>query len=260
MALERVRASRLKDQPAPEAAVPRGTSKRRPLHRSGPSKALSIRVPKVAGRLPYGAEICATGLTLPDNLDLDQWKAIGIKLCTIGSAVQWAIGDWWAYGHHAYGKRKAVAISKQLPYEFGSLMNLGSVARSVQTSCRNEVLSFSHHVAVAALEPEDQRKWLTRAAKGKLSVSKLRGYMHEAAERAKFESPGFDEAKSWVFGFLDRAHRARLCFPVIERSYLDRVSDSDVAELLEVVSKTADCWSEVTASLKEYQHERAAKC
>src|ERR1700730_11775472 len=110
-------------------------------------------------KLPHGAEICATGLKLPDSLDLDQWKAIGIKLCTIDSAMQWAIGDWWAYGHHTYGKRKAYATAKELPYQFGSLMNLGSVARSVKSSFRNEVLSFSHHVQVAALEPEDQKKW-----------------------------------------------------------------------------------------------------
>jgi hypothetical protein len=188
-------------------------------------------------KLPHGAEICATGLTLPDSLNLDQWKAIGIKLCTIDSAMQWAIGDWWAYGHHTYGKRKAFATAKELPYQFGSLMNLGSVARSVKTSCRNEVLSFSHHVAVAALEPEDQKKWLAKAAKGKWSVNKLGELIHVWRERALEDCPGFQvrsQAESWASNLLDQAKRAERACPwyrTVEPAYLDCVTDDAVAAL-----------------------------
>lgn len=46
--------------------------------------------------LPHGVEICATGLILPQQLDLNQWHEIGAKLCSIDRAMQWAIGDWWA--------------------------------------------------------------------------------------------------------------------------------------------------------------------
>jgi hypothetical protein len=232
--------------------------------RRQPNKALSVnalyRPSKFRlERLPHGVVLSATRLTLPENLDLDQWKAIGIKLCIIDSAMQWAIGDWWRYGHHAYGKRKAFAVANQLPYQFGTLMNLGWVARSVETSCRNEVRSFSHHAAVATLEPEDQKKWLTKAEKGQWSVSKLRDYIHEAAERALFDCPGFDaasEAESWLFNFLARARRAeRACrWPHgLEPSYLDCVGDSSVAELVEAASNAAEAWREFTASLEEYR-------
>ena len=145
-------------------------------------------------------------------------------------------------------------------------MNLGSVARSVETSSRNEVLSFSHHVAVAALEPEDQRKWLSKAEIGRWSVNKLRGYMHEAAARALFDCPGFQspsQAESRFFNFLNRARRAeRACaWPcVLEPSYLDCVSDSSVAELVEAASKAAEAWSEATTSLKDYQHKPTTRC
>ena len=129
--------------------------------------------------LPHGVEISATGLVLPDSLSIEQWNEVGTKLCAVDTAMQWAIGDWWAYGHHTYGERKASAVAKKLPYEFGSLMNLGRVARRVTSSFRNEVLSFGHHVAVAALEPEDQKKWLARAVDREWPLSKLRQFVHE---------------------------------------------------------------------------------
>jgi hypothetical protein len=224
-----------------------------------PNTALSVDARSSKFRLqplPHGVVLSATRLTLPDNLDLDQWRAIGMKLCIIDSAMQWAIGDWWAYGHHTYGKRKAFAIAKQLPYQFGTLMNLGSVARSVETSCRNEVLSFSHHVAVAALDAEDQRKWLTKAEIGKWSVNKLRAYIHEAAQRALFDCYGLEdptEAEKWFFNSLNRARRAELAcsWPHgLEPCYLDCVSDSSVAELLEAASKAAEAWRQFTLVLK----------
>jgi len=88
--------------------------------------------------LPHGAQIGATGLILSRDLDISQWQEIGTSLCTIDKGIQWAIGDWWAYGDHKYSERKASSIAKKLPYEFGSLMNLGWVARRVKRSFRNE--------------------------------------------------------------------------------------------------------------------------
>ena len=61
--------------------------------------------------------------------------------------MQWALGDWWAYGFHQYGKRKEIA--QKIGLNFGTLMNYGFVARRVKTSCRNEVLSFTHHWVAA---------------------------------------------------------------------------------------------------------------
>ena len=47
-------------------------------------------------------------------------------------------------------------------------MNYGRVAnrRGVETSFRNEVLSFAHHRHVASFAPELQREWLARAVEG----------------------------------------------------------------------------------------------
>jgi hypothetical protein len=143
--------------------------------------------------LPHGAEICATGLTMPENLDLEQWQQVGIKLVEIDSGIQWALGDWWCHGHHTYGSRTAEVGAKKLRYEFSSLMNLGSTARKVPPSLRNEAVSHSHHVAVQGLEPEAQTKWLTKAAKMHWSVKTLREKIKEYDERDPVKEAEYEQ-------------------------------------------------------------------
>jgi hypothetical protein len=115
-----------------------------------------------------------TSLTLPSDLSQDEWTDIGAELLKAEKSTQWWIGDWWCYGEQKYGERKAKAAAKSWPYAFGTLMNYGSVAGKVAPSLRNEALSFNHHVAVAPLEPRQQKFWLDRAVKGGWSVAKLR--------------------------------------------------------------------------------------
>jgi hypothetical protein len=63
--------------------------------------------------LSTGARLHLTGLQIPADLELDKWAVIGEELAQIGNGVQWALGDWWAYGHHKYGERKAAAAAKK---------------------------------------------------------------------------------------------------------------------------------------------------
>ncbi|WP_454644520.1 hypothetical protein [Bradyrhizobium liaoningense] len=218
----------------------------------------------ISRKLQHGAAICETGLAIPDGLEIEQWEKIGRQLCKLNTATQWAIGDWWAYGHQAYGKRKAFAVVKALPYEFGSLMNLGSVARSVQPSFRNEVLSFTHHVAVASLDPADQKKWLTRAENLNWSVSKLRGAIHEWRERQAMDCPGFaplSEAKRWLYNLLRRARDSeKMCtWPYgLDTQHMDLLQDHYLEELVEAASAAAGAWNDLVKELGQYLQKRAA--
>ncbi|QWG13650.1 hypothetical protein KMZ29_02620 [Bradyrhizobium sediminis] len=231
--------------------------------------------------LPHGAEISAKGLILPYSLDPDQWKELGTKLSDIHGGMQWAIGDWWAYGDEKYGQRKAAAIAKKLPYEFGSLMNLGRVARRVTSSFRNEALSYSHHVAVAALPPEDQKKYLERSVKLEWSVSKLQGALAARRERAGLDDVRRKdssleegaESLSLVGGhnssFADLDHfecvsdllkRARRVLSLVFNSAsLEQADENTVDELVSAVSRAADHWTELARELKEYQEMRAGR-
>ena len=82
----------------------------------------------------------------------------------IENSIQWWLGDWWHYGFHAYGERKAKVKAKgAFPYAFQTLMNWGWVAGKVATSLRREALSWSHHELIARYPPDEQKKWLDKA-------------------------------------------------------------------------------------------------
>lgn len=200
-----------------------------------------------------GITLHCGGLTMPEDLTHELWEKIGYGLAAMTGALQWAVGDWWAYGYHKYGKRKSVAVAKSLPYEFGTLMNLGTVSRSVSPSRRNEVLSWSHHAAVASLEPEEQTKWLRKAARGKYSVKKLREMMHERRERDFDDDEGL-RARRWAEGLLETARRALPLsehLGLMDNSYLRLLDDKMICDLLESSRKVVDAWTTAIDSLEE---------
>ena len=44
-----------------------------------------------------------TSYTLPENLNLGEWLAIGETLQRMERSVKWWLGDWWNYGERRYG-------------------------------------------------------------------------------------------------------------------------------------------------------------
>src|SRR6266566_1314067 len=120
-------------------------------------------------------KVTSTSWQLPTRMSEDQWIACGLGLNKIDGAVQWWLGDWWAYGEHTYGSRKALFAEGE-PLEnmnFQTVREYGTVARAVKSEERSSLLTFAHHHNVAPLPPAQQRKWLARAARGKWSATKL---------------------------------------------------------------------------------------
>jgi hypothetical protein len=215
--------------------------------------------------LPKGAKICAKGLVLPNALNFEQWKEVGAALGKIVTAKQWALGDWWAYGHHhKYGKRAEAVAKKLIPYSFGYLMNLGSVARRVTTSCRHEGVSFSHHevIANAKLKPEAQKEWLAKAAKGKWSADKLHKLIHDSRERLQdVESPDHPDRQSerWVNNLLRQAKRAVPLSDLPKDFDISDISDDRLAELIKGTSEPAEAWSELTKGFESHRDKRTKR-
>ena len=126
--------------------------------------------------LPDGVTVSRTALVCCRELPIGEWKTLGRTLSQFEGSLQWWIGDWWHYGFHRYGERKAMATAKgtfDRSYAFGTLMNYGYVAGRVETKRRREVLSWSHHYEIAKLDAGGQDYWLDRAVREKLSVAKL---------------------------------------------------------------------------------------
>jgi murein tripeptide amidase MpaA len=89
-------------------------------------------------------------------------------------AVQWWLGDWWAFGEHRYGDRKAIVEAEEWEGpKFQACRDAGWVCRAFETSRRRDVLSFNYHKEVAALPPKQQDHWLDRAEAEGLSAMAL---------------------------------------------------------------------------------------
>lgn len=119
-------------------------------------------------------------LILSDDITLSEWKELGQGLKQIEGCVQFWIGDWARFGEKKgfTGKYTDSKVYDELEeitgLDHGTLKNYKSVSERVESSLRNDDLSFNHHVEVAKLEPEKQVEFLNKASEEKLSVRELR--------------------------------------------------------------------------------------
>jgi hypothetical protein len=133
-----------------------------------------------------------------------EWLTTGRRLGAIGRCSQWWIGDWVRYGTSRWGE-KYVEAARVTGYDVASLRNMAWVASQFDLSLRSDKLSWSHHVLLAPLEPEQQRHWLRRAHEERLSVADLR---LELRARESGKRQGAEEK-----GEADGEHGARVVCP-----------------------------------------------
>lgn len=123
-----------------------------------------------------------TSLTLPADLSVDDWLACGQLLAEVEGAVQWWIGDWWAFGEHSYGVRKGLVESDDWHGPaFDTCAAAARVCRDFETCRRRQVLSFSHHREVAGLPDADADYWLDQAEAEGWSRNQLRSAIKQGA-------------------------------------------------------------------------------
>ncbi len=129
----------------------------------------------VAAARPKRASGALSKISWAPQRDLDHsgWLATGRRLGAIGRCSQWWIGDWVRYGTARWGEKYAEA-ARVTGYDIASLRNMAWVASRFDLSLRNDKLTWSHHVLLAPLAVEEQRRWLQRASEERLSVADLR--------------------------------------------------------------------------------------
>ena len=159
---------------------------------------------KHMGFLPQTGEFSAIGLDLPDTLTAEQWREAGLEIARTSSASRWWLGDWWRFGEHRYGERKAIVESEDWDGPaFETCKQAGMAAAAFETCRRRHLLSFNHHREVISLPVEWQDNLLDEAEKRSLSIAKLRQRVKEVkahaaqgwspdqeARRAKVEAGG----------------------------------------------------------------------
>jgi N6-adenosine-specific RNA methylase IME4 len=114
-----------------------------------------------------------TGLVLPERTTLPEWLKVGEFLRAVEGRVMWWIGDWWRFGEaRRWGEGEALA--QRVGIEYQTCAQAGWVAGSIEFSRRRENLSWSHHLEVAALDPDEQDRWLDRAETNHWTRDELR--------------------------------------------------------------------------------------
>lgn len=95
--------------------------------------------------LPQPGQLTKTAWELPDTLTEPDWVAAGNALSQIDGAMRWWLGDWWRFGEHKYGERKALVESEEWQGPvFQTCADAAFVCGKFTTSRRREVVGFNH--------------------------------------------------------------------------------------------------------------------
>lgn len=132
---------------------------------------------------PGVLEVTPTGLKLDEQIRFNDWRDLGEGIAKGGDRKLWELADWAAFGLAKLKDDPSWLIYRTIIeqiYARGSFYNLASVARRVDVSRRREALTFSHHIEVAPLEPDEQDAWLLDALRHNWSVRELRDEIQRA--------------------------------------------------------------------------------
>jgi hypothetical protein len=126
--------------------------------------------------------LSSIGLRLSDpDLPFERFEELCFMLGRFHEAVRFAIGDAILIGEKLYGEEAFQAFEALHLSEDGRREYL-RVSERVPRSRRRKDLSWSHHRAVAALEPAAQKEWLKRASDEGMSHAEMRDALRNGAE------------------------------------------------------------------------------
>ena len=124
--------------------------------------------------------LSTTGLRLDPDTSYEDFEGICFVLGKMHEAVRFAIGDAIIFGEAVF-KEEAYQAFEQLSLSEEAMKEYVRVAQRVPRSTRCKNLSWSHHRAVAPLDPPAQKEWLKRAVEEGLSHHALRDALRDGA-------------------------------------------------------------------------------
>ncbi len=111
--------------------------------------------------------------TPPDDMSFDAWQESLNGLWVAQAALPWLLGDCLNAGQAAFGEDYPQALPESSRAK-ESLRVYKWVAEKIPAVTRVTELSWSHHRAVAKLEPPEQARWLERAQTEGMSLKALK--------------------------------------------------------------------------------------
>jgi hypothetical protein len=132
--------------------------------------------------VPAEWNLTSIGLQLTDpDLPFSRFTDLCWMLGRMHEAVRFAIGDAILLGEQLYGDECHQAI-EEMNLSEDARQEYTRVALRVPRSRRRKNLSWSHHRAVAALPPAEQKEWLRRCSDEHMSHHQLRDELRNGAE------------------------------------------------------------------------------
>ena len=102
--------------------------------------------------LPKQGNLTKTAWELPTAMTEGEWQAAGNALSQVDGAMNWWLGDWWRFGEHKYGDRKALVESDEWTGPaYDTCRVIASICGSFETLRRRNDVPFNHHREVASL-------------------------------------------------------------------------------------------------------------
>jgi hypothetical protein len=114
------------------------------------------------------------GLIMPAGTSLERYEAVGSLLHFWGEGWKWAVGDWLIQGTAEHGE-EFYQVTEVLGISVRSRQQYMRVAEMIPPGPRRRVpqLRWSHHRAVASLEPEEADRWLEQAIEKRWTKGEL---------------------------------------------------------------------------------------
>lgn len=180
---------------------------------------MSVAVPPAGnGIAPDGAmrlllDLEAAGACTPVALDLtgvdltwERYVGVLALLGTLHRRIAFYVGDALNDGERRFGEAMAQAVDV-LGMSEHTLVNRRWVCSRVPPARRRPELSFSHHDAVAALGPREQRRWLSEALEQGWSRERLRAALRDSGALPRAGRVALGEAQANATERLEDAAR-----------------------------------------------------
>ena len=114
-------------------------------------------------------------LALPHTETFDDWSNLGRRLCASSRVINWLIGDWLIEGSERFGDKARDEAKTIFFSDVDRFAPIVDTCRRFPEPKRHQSLTFGHHLAVMAIEDDDQaEQLLTRAETDRLTTAALK--------------------------------------------------------------------------------------
>jgi hypothetical protein len=116
--------------------------------------------------------LCPCQLALTGPAEVEDWEALGVRLCNLQRGILWWIGDMAVMGEANLGDDIYQAFDETMSVDL--IQRCAKVCREFPPSRRNATLSFTHHAMLLGMPAEIQQALLGMAETNQWDTAEMR--------------------------------------------------------------------------------------